>query len=308
MAENIIKRANGKLLLTGEYAVLDGATALGLPTKYGQTIAVIKDDNEESIIKWESLDMYHEIWFKGTIHRGSCTFTESSDNDIASTLEKILQLVIQQKGNALDSVQKIRVKADYPLQWGLGSSASLVSSIAQVFGVDPYAIQQEVFRGSGYDIACAVSKDPILYTNSPEVEDKIQPVDFKPARPNFWVFVYLGNKKDSREAIDRFEAINQDKSLFVSTIDSISREMAISNNHNDQLSLLQKHEDTVSAFMNLPKVQNLYFDDFEGVVKSLGAWGGDFVVAVSKTNETDLDYFYQKGYPTVFPYTSIIMK
>jgi len=28
--------SNGKLLITGEYLVLDGAKALALPTKYGQ--------------------------------------------------------------------------------------------------------------------------------------------------------------------------------------------------------------------------------------------------------------------------------
>ena len=33
-------RANGKLLLTGEYLVLKGALALALPTKLGQTMTV----------------------------------------------------------------------------------------------------------------------------------------------------------------------------------------------------------------------------------------------------------------------------
>ena len=30
--------SNGKLLITGEYVVLDGAKALALPTKYGQNL------------------------------------------------------------------------------------------------------------------------------------------------------------------------------------------------------------------------------------------------------------------------------
>ena len=33
--------ANGKLLLTGEYAVLDGAKAIGLPTKRGQSLQIL---------------------------------------------------------------------------------------------------------------------------------------------------------------------------------------------------------------------------------------------------------------------------
>lgn len=33
-------KSNGKLLLTGEYLVLDGAVALALPTKMGQIMTV----------------------------------------------------------------------------------------------------------------------------------------------------------------------------------------------------------------------------------------------------------------------------
>ena len=36
--------SNGKLLLTAEYLVLDGAKALALPTKFGQDLEVKKID------------------------------------------------------------------------------------------------------------------------------------------------------------------------------------------------------------------------------------------------------------------------
>ena len=32
--------SNGKLLITGEYLVLDGAEALALPTKFGQNLII----------------------------------------------------------------------------------------------------------------------------------------------------------------------------------------------------------------------------------------------------------------------------
>ena len=32
--------SNGKLLLTGEYVVLDGAEALAVPTRFGQNLTV----------------------------------------------------------------------------------------------------------------------------------------------------------------------------------------------------------------------------------------------------------------------------
>ena len=39
--------AHGKLLLTGEYAVMDGALALALPTQLGQRMSVRPTDKKE---------------------------------------------------------------------------------------------------------------------------------------------------------------------------------------------------------------------------------------------------------------------
>ena len=46
--------SNGKLLLTGEYVVLDGANALAVPTKYGQNL-VVEIINKPYII-WKSFN------------------------------------------------------------------------------------------------------------------------------------------------------------------------------------------------------------------------------------------------------------
>jgi mevalonate kinase len=46
--------SNGKLLITGEYLVLDGAKALALPTKFGQNLTVEEGANQE--ISWTSHD------------------------------------------------------------------------------------------------------------------------------------------------------------------------------------------------------------------------------------------------------------
>ena len=47
--------AHGKLLLTGEYAVLDGALSLALPTQYGQRMEVCA--LEQKRIYFRSLTM-----------------------------------------------------------------------------------------------------------------------------------------------------------------------------------------------------------------------------------------------------------
>ena len=50
--------SNGKLLLTGEYLVIDGAKAIAIPTKKGQSLSV-KETEEGSQLIWKSWT--HEI-------------------------------------------------------------------------------------------------------------------------------------------------------------------------------------------------------------------------------------------------------
>ena len=57
--------SNGKLLITGEYVVLDSAKALALPTKFGQSLVVKSGENQQ--IKWASFDSDKSIWFEDII-------------------------------------------------------------------------------------------------------------------------------------------------------------------------------------------------------------------------------------------------
>jgi len=52
-------------------------------------------------------------------------------------------------------------------------------------------------------------------------------------------------------------------------------------------------------------VKEALFPDFKGVIKSLGAWGGDFVLAISRENPTG--YFRERGYETVLPFSEMIL-
>ncbi|GIR81656.1 MAG: hypothetical protein CM15mP83_3820 [Flavobacteriaceae bacterium] len=54
--------SSGKLLITCEYAVIDGACALALPTKLGQSMTVV--DAEKSRLHWVAKDMDGKIWFE----------------------------------------------------------------------------------------------------------------------------------------------------------------------------------------------------------------------------------------------------
>ena len=54
--------SHGKLLISGEYAVLDGALALAVPTRFGQHMSV--RENNSGILSWTSLDENGNAWFR----------------------------------------------------------------------------------------------------------------------------------------------------------------------------------------------------------------------------------------------------
>ena len=54
--------SNGKLLLTGEYLVLDGAKSLAIPTKFGQDLVISKIKEPQLI--WGSFTNTGECWFE----------------------------------------------------------------------------------------------------------------------------------------------------------------------------------------------------------------------------------------------------
>ena len=72
-------------------------------------------------------------------------------------------------------------------------------------------------------------------------------------------------------------------------------------------SLIKEHETILSTALKLKTVKELRFSDFWGQVKSLGAWGGDFVLVTShKSLEETKKYFHDKGYHVFLNYDEII--
>ena len=69
--------------------------------------------------------------------------------------------------------------------------------------------------------------------------------------------------------------------------------------------IINQHEVLLSSILNTETVKAALFPDFDGAIKSLGAWGGDFVLVVSKENPSS--YFIDKGYETVIAYDDMIL-
>ena len=100
--------SHGKLLITGEYLVLDGAKALAVPTKFGQDLIINKIDTP--YLLWESFDTNNNIWF-------SCKFDmvylePNVENKISQTLSGVLKEARSLNKNFLSDSSGFQVKTN----------------------------------------------------------------------------------------------------------------------------------------------------------------------------------------------------
>lgn len=304
--------SNGKLLLTGEYLVLEGAKALALPTKYGQNLSVAP--LEESTLVWASFTDKGQCWFEAafdvpSLRLVAATFqseTEGSSELIAETLQGLLLAAQELNPSFLNTKQGCLVKTQltFPRDWGLGSSSTLIANIAAWAKVDAYTLLWNAFSGSGYDIACAQHNSPLMYQlvdNKPALHS----VRFEPSFAKHLYFVHLNQKQNSRAGIQRFEAKKGNIKKEIQQISMLTEQLIAATSLSDFEILLLQHETIVSNIVDLPKVQDQLFSDYIGTVKSLGAWGGDFVLA---TGDDDApSYFSSKGYTTVIPFADMVL-
>jgi mevalonate kinase len=295
--------AHGKLMLTGEYFVLDGANALAFPTKKGQYLSS-KVQSLKSKVSWKSYNHLGNVWFETEI---DCkTLKSSNQNKVGQKLEQILRIARELNPEFLQEGGEVEVKSDFNLQWGFGSSSTLVSLIGQWWQVNPYTLQFECFGGSGYDIACATAKGPILYQRWPEPKSSPVTIDF-PFKEHLY-FVYLGQKQDSREGIKHYRAMeNAQKEEVIQELNRITESIIKCESLVEFSQNLKRHEELVGKALQTAPVQERLFSDFAGQTKSLGAWGGDFILAASSNEESKVfEYFRSKGFGTILKFNETV--
>lgn len=298
--------SNGKLLITGEYLVLDGAKAFALPTKFGQNLIIEK--GEGNLIHWKSFDSDGSIWFEDTISFSSVIQKEHFEDTatIKNTLIEILHEAYLMNPDLITKAKGYSIKTEltFPKFWGLGTSSTLINNIAQWLQIDAFELLKKSFGGSGYDIACAQNSTPILYQL---IHDKpvVETVNFNPDFKDKIYFVYQNKKQNSKSAIAAYYGKNGVIDKSISKINTITHAVIVASEPKEFAIALQSHEIEMSNILELTTVKEAFFSDFDGVIKSLGAWGGDFVLTISKENPTH--YFRSKGYPIVIPYSEMII-
>ena len=298
--------SNGKLLLTGEYLVLDGAKALALPTKIGQNLQVVTHD--KPTISWKSFDADGTIWFEDELELDAIiNYKEAAESSVKNTLLTILHHAhLLQPSFFQETVgYQIETALTFPKKWGLGTSSTLINNLAQWLKIDAFELLNNSFGGSGYDIACAQNDTPIFYQLENQ-KPNVTPLDFQPEFASNLYFVYLNQKQSSKNAIAAYYNKKHEKlKQNIANINKLSDAVATAKNIKSFANALQLHENELSAILELLTVQEALFSDFDGVVKSLGAWGGDFILAIALEDPTA--YFSSKGYSTVIPYKEMIL-
>ena len=312
--------SHGKFLLTGEYLVLKGALALALPLKLGQTLSV--ETSHSASLQWDAYKP-DGPWFSVTLNPESLDIIDCDDQPKAEKLSQILKAVKQLNPAAVKDGLHFETRLDFNPNWGLGSSSTLIANLARWANVNPYELLKLTFGGSGYDIACATTEGPIYYQlasldcfvprndakRQSETTQKVEPIDFNPPFADHLFFVYQGQKQSSSKEIKAFlaKANPIDLQKDIEAVSEISRAVPKCHSLDEFAMLMQCHERIIARCIGQEPVKKR-FPDFEGVLKSLGAWGGDFILAATEWPESQLkEYFKRKGLDVVFGYKEMVI-
>ena len=298
--------SNGKLLITGEYLVLDGAKALALPTIYGQDLCISKNDIPG--IQWRSFDHHNILWFETQISYNEIVLGADPENrEVRNMLINILHGAYLQNPKYLQAEHNLLIEThlDFDRSWGLGTSSTLINNIAEWTKTDAFTLLKTTFGGSGYDIAVAKAKSAIIYKIE-KGQSTFESINFSPKFRDLIYFVHLNKKQDSNAVIKNYKRKGIVSEKDISKINQLTEQIKSAESF-DQFCLdLENHEQIISKIIQVPTIKEELFQDFHGTIKSLGGWGGDFILAATKENPTT--YFQAKGYETVIPYSKMILE
>ena len=283
---------------------MEGAEALAMPLKQGQSLVIEHIEGSELI--WQSFEMGRP-WFLARYTLPDVHLV-TEKNEVSLRLQRLLRFAAEMNPGHLDDTGGIKAStdADFHLKWGFGSSSTLLSNIAYWFDVEPFGLFRKEFTGSGYDVACARSDKAILYRLFDDMPF-FETVEFDPPFSSQLYFIYLGKKQNTTESIYQFRKKGGYASVDIEAISGITRHIAEKVTDIDDFDrLIHEHEAIMSKILSVAAVKDRLFPDFPGAIKSLGSWGGDFILATwQDAPEGLLKYFKSKGLDTVFRFDDL---
>ena len=299
--------SHGKVLLTGEYLVVDGAEGLALPCKYGQRMdVVLRSDSSPLIIHWKSFTSAEELWFEGRFQWDgtSLVIEVASDDQIAIRLQRWLTWALKRTQQLNNGHWEVQTHLEFPRDWGLGSSSTTLANIAQWLDVNVYELFHATEKGSGYDLACATADGPLMYKKELP-EPRSTRVEWLPSFHEHLYFVHMGQKQRSDVEVKKYQDLAFDRAESILKVNSMTHRILRAKDLSEFKRTLEEHEALLAEILRRPTIKSQLFSDFPGLVKSLGAWGGDFILVSSDTHPRT--YFQQKGFPTIIPYAKMVL-
>ena len=236
------------------------------------------------------------------------TAQETSDQDMANRLTDILTAVTRQNPDFLADWkgQKVECRLEFDPAWGMGSSSTLIHAIAEWGEVDPWTLYDQTFGGSGYDLACATAEGPILYRNT-EDEIHITPLGLDWGFADQLLLVYSGNKMNSRHSVDQHADALRKAASEVEAISLLSNQVVDAESLDEWMGYLTEHNQRLSRILQVEA--NPWAPDFPGLIKPLGAWGGDFFLAASHEDPKAMKrWLAERGFSVVFSWRELVLE
>lgn len=289
-------------MLTSEYVAVDGALVLAVPTKLGQELFYTESEDQSALIHWQA---YHQdqLWLDAFIDYKNWKILKTNNQKAAGFIFKVLKNVqtLSETKFKSDVSYHLKTNLQFPADFGLGSSSTLMSNLAEWASIDPFILNEISLGGSGYDVAVAKEKSAVLYSRFPERIYKT--INFQPNFKDELVFIHLNQKQDTREGISHYRSRATSTEL-INDYSKLTRRVVKCQDLEEFSQLMTIHEQKLSDFLGIPTVKEKYFQNCPAFVKSLGAWGGDFVIT-SKFPDYE-SWFRKKGFSSIFIWNDLI--
>lgn len=281
-------------MLCGEYAVTIGVEALAVPVQLGQWMYVWEFNSPlggDRLI-WEAKKKDGSTWLNEHFSLPLLSdFVESSvsgelegqvlRNTDRNVIKKMLGLVASDFWKAGKSY-RIETQLEFNRNSGLGSSSTMISNFARYTGLDAQWLQQQVFGGSGYDVAVAeVGKGLVFWKQNDEAH--WGPWSLSTQLTENWQVVFLGQKQNSRDSLSqvkiRLQEIQNDNFLL-HQLQQILAAVKMASEVPMLEAGLEMWQAVLSMGLDLETpYQHFGFQPIKGgVCKWLGAWGGDMLL------------------------------
>ncbi|HLT94762.1 MAG TPA: GYDIA family GHMP kinase [Membranihabitans sp.] len=297
--------SHGKLLISGEYLILEGAVGLAVPLKWGQSLRVVENQGAE--VHWISKDTHGQNWFECKLNLIDFSIEKASDGHRANFVQSLIKSAARLNSDFLSKWKnyKVTTELEFDPAWGLGSSSTLIANVATWAELSPFELYFDTQAGSGYDVAASISDAPLLYQkNDTELSFETFDWDINLCK-NILVF-YQGSKQNSATEVASWKENSRWEKSDVSQMSSLSEELAECKQIDQAVAILREHQKMMEKILN-KKAFDGRFADFEGVLKPLGAWGGDFGLALSSEVDYTTRYLQEKGFEHIFLLSDIML-